>query len=149
MANSSSAPLRKRFEVALARTVREILPISVEAESEGLVRDNLRELYQQAEGDDFDYHWSSDTQWGCEEGTHAIVRTTSVDGEADFTVTQNGVSPWAKPKTNLEEIIAAALTDPTVIKKLTNLSDSKFNARFIVQGGRVRVKIEDFEDLDE
>ena len=147
---------RKRFEVCLIRLIREQQTVIVEAENENLVRDHLKDIYDAAEGDPFDAEWGVDLGWGCDEGTHTICEVTDVDrcisGEPAFTVTENRVTRWTRPKTDVENIIAAALgaaiSAPSITKKFSNLEGSTFTARFVVRNGVLSVEVSDYEDLD-
>ena len=58
------------FAVQLARLVREVTYIRVEASSEAELEKRLDEVYRADITDELD--WESDDMWGCDEGNHSI-----------------------------------------------------------------------------
>lgn len=64
---------KKKFYIQLARLVREVAYVTVEAESEGDI--DVGDVYDDYEEDD----WEPDIAWGCEPGTHHVEEIK--DGE--------------------------------------------------------------------
>ena len=56
-----------KFQVHLARLVRECKVVTVEAENPDDI--DLDALYEKEDGSD----WEADAEWGCEEGTHCVL----------------------------------------------------------------------------
>jgi hypothetical protein len=64
-----------KYKVELARLVRQVRLVEVEAESAADI--DLKELYEKDDGMEMDEDhidgWEMDADWGCEEGTHVVL----------------------------------------------------------------------------
>ena len=71
-----------KFNVTLSRQVSEIAYIIVEAPTQEILDDKIKQVY-----DEYDGAWQPDTDWGCEEGIHFISGQLAADTEpADITL---------------------------------------------------------------
>jgi len=83
-----------KVKVVLARVVREMATTIIEVPQGVDASVWLRELYG-ADYDDDALRWKSDELYGADEGTHAVLDATDVEGTATYRlVDEGGVYRW-------------------------------------------------------